>query len=198
MSKWKFIHNGTSWWLRIESSEQLLEYIKATDSSRFGESMIRIGRRNSRGESKDTHNQDGLEGAIETLWKYSGIPLDVITGQVMMACHDTYWKLLREDGFVNINPVGGCNSFNMDIKAVEYRKNMIFPHYTEKDVKIKTWEWEEKKNGVTRPSGYKYHYYAYLGDMQIKDGDKEKWDTKEEAMEYVRTFLESTTDEVIC
>ena len=37
--KWKFIHNGTSWWLRIETAEQLSEYIRLTDGKRFGTSF---------------------------------------------------------------------------------------------------------------------------------------------------------------
>lgn len=194
MSKWKFIHNGDAWWLRIEDTEQLMDYIRATDPTRFGESMIRIGNRHLKGESNDTHNHSGVEYALESLWKLTGVPLDVITGKVMIACHDTYWRLLREDGFLNINSVGGCNSFKMDIKATVYRDNLVFPHYTEKDVKIKTWEWEEKKNGVSRPTGYKYHYYAYLGDMQIKDGDQEKWDTYEDALAFAKTFLETSSE----
>ena len=188
--KWKFIHNGTSWWLRIETAEQLSEYIRLTDGKRFGESMLNIANRAKRDKLDDTHNVSPMASAIQTLWQCSGEPLDLVTGRVMVACHNTYWKLLRECGFIHINPVGGCNAFATDIKAVEYRDNLIFPHYTEKDIRIRTWEWEEKKNGVKRPSGYKYHWYAYLGDLQLKDGDIEKWDTREEALAFAKTFLE--------
>lgn len=188
--KWKFIHNGTSWWLRIETAEQLSEYIRLTDSKRFGENMLNIANRAQMGKLDDTHNVSQMAGSIQTLWQYSGEPLDVVTGKVMIACHNTYWKLLRESGFIHINPVGGCNAFATDIKAVEYRDKLVFPHYTEKDIRIRTWEWEEKKNGVNRPSGYKYHWYAYLGDLQLKDGDVEKWNTREEAFAFAKTFLE--------
>ena len=33
------------------------------------------------------------------------------------------------------------------------------------------------------------HWYAYLGDMQIRDNDKLKWDSYEEAYEYAQQFI---------
>ena len=29
--RWKFFHNGYTWWLRIESLEQLMRYFELTD-----------------------------------------------------------------------------------------------------------------------------------------------------------------------
>ena len=196
MKKWKFVHNGVGWWLRIESKEQLMEYLEKTDSKRFGEGMMNVRNRYNRGDDfSDTHNRDAMGDAIGILWKYSGLPLNEVTGRLMVACHDTYFKLLREEGFVDINPVGGCNAFNKNIKATVYRDHIIFPHFTEQDIRIKTWEWEDKKAGVHRPYGYKYHYYAYLGDIQLKDGDKEKWDTREDALAFAKTFLETPMEQ---
>jgi hypothetical protein len=64
MKKWKFIHNGLGWWLRIESSAQLMEYIESTDSSRFGEGMMKVRNRYNRGDDFDTHNRDEMADAI--------------------------------------------------------------------------------------------------------------------------------------
>lgn len=188
--KWKFVHNGICWWLRIESSDQLMDYIKSTTEQRFGMSMLRVADRAANGNTKDWHNRHPVADAIETLWKGSGENLMETTGRLMNACHNTYFELLREKGFVDINSVGGCNSFTPHPKAVEYREKLIFPHYTEKDIAIKTWELTDKQNYINRGPGYKYHYYAYLGDIQLKDGDKEKWDTYAEALEFAKSFLE--------
>lgn len=188
--KWKFVHNGLCWWLRIESSQQLMEYIKATTERRFGMSMYNVANRVRDGKRKNNHNTNQIEDAIETLWRGSGESLMDTAGRLMVACHDTYFKLLRECGFVDINSVGGCNSFTPHPKAIEYREKLIFPHYTEKDITIKTWELTDKQNYINRGLGYKYHYYAYLGDIQLKDGDKEKWDTYAEALEFAKSFLE--------
>jgi hypothetical protein len=188
--KWKFIHNGDGWWLRIESLEQLQKYLEKTDSQKFGNNMLRVAERVANGRTeKDDHGCYPMADAIETLWKNSGKTLLETTGNLMASCHNTYVNRITEDGFVNINIVGGCNSFDWDVKAVEYRDELIFPCYTEKDIKIKTWELNEKKNGVKRPSGYKYHWYAYLGDVQLKDGDKEKWDTREEAEAFAKSLF---------
>ena len=58
------------------------------------------------------------------------------------------------------------------------------------DIRVKTWELEEKKRGIKRPYDYRYHWYAYLGDVQLKNGDVEKWDTRNEAYEFARSLVE--------
>ena len=48
------------------------------------------------------------------------------------------------------------------------RKQLVFPHFRREDIRIKQF------NGGR-------HWYAYVGDMQIRDGDQLKWNTKEAA-----------------
>lgn len=189
---WKFVHNGTCWWIRIESPEQLLEYLKATDSHRYGDNIMRILRRHNQGHtSEDNHGMYPVSDAIEALWRNSGKGIFEIAGKLMINCHNTYYNLLDEFGFVDINECGGCNSFSEKVKAVKYSDKLVFPHYSVKDIRIKTYKNEELKVGTVRPSGYKYHYYAYLGDINLKDGDKVKWDTYQEAYDFAKQFVET-------
>lgn len=45
---------------------------------------------------------------------------------------------------------------------------MIFPAFGRSDIRV-----ERFKGGK--------HWYAYIGDMQVRNGDTMKWDTEEEA-----------------
>ena len=188
---WKFVHNGQAWWLRIESGDQLLDYLRATDEERYGRSTLRVAKRVRDGlDDRDKHGCYPMADAIEILWKNSDMNLFEMVGQLMMMGHNTYFKLLDQHGFININHVGGCNSFSWEPVATEFREKLVFPHYTIDDIRVKTWELEEKKRGIKRPYDYRYHWYAYLGDVQLKNGDVEKWNTRDEAYEFARSIVE--------
>ena len=185
MSKWKFINNGNGWWLRIETVEQLIEYVEKT-SGRFGNSMMNVMSACSNG--KEQHYTNQLDSYLELLYRNSEKSLIDTAQSLMFKCAETYFDILSEEGFVNINKVGGCNGGLYPNSLVVYKDKLIFPDYQDKDLKIKTWEIEDKKSGNFR-SGYKYHYYAYVGDVQIKDGDKVKWNTYEEAYDFAKRFI---------
>lgn len=186
MNKWKFINNGNGWWLRIENIEQLIQYVQLT-SGRYANSMSRVSSACS--QKKYQHYTNQLDSYLELLYMNSGQSLIDTTQKLMFNVSKTYFDLLSEKGFVNINPVGGCNNDNYTNSIIIYKDKLVFPDYKKKDLKIKTWEMEDLKTGNFK-SGYKYHYYAYIGDVQIKDGDKIKWDTYEEAYEYAKKFID--------
>ncbi len=48
------------------------------------------------------------------------------------------------------------------------RKSLVFPNFKKSDIRIRKYD-------------YGSHYYAFVGDMQVRDGDKLKWNTYEEA-----------------
>ena len=186
--RWKFFHNGYAWWLRIETLEQLIRYFELTDENRFGGSMMQV----AYNRMGDSENYDGNRVAecIDVLSQIRSEDLLTATGRFRLEAHQTYLKNFQRAGFVNINRVGGCNSSDWCSCAVTYRDELIFPSYTKKDVKIKTWEMGERQVGSFR-NGYNYHWYAYIGDVRIVDGEKEKWDSKEEAQAFIdKIFVE--------
>ena len=185
MGKWKFINNGNGWWLRIESVQQLVEYIEMT-SSRFADSMMNVMFACNKG--KYQHYTNELDSYLELLYRNSKKSLVEVTQRLMFNWAETYYNLLSENGFVNINSCGGCNADSEIAAVTVYNDNLVFPDFQKKDLKIKTWELEDKKAGHFR-SGYRYHYYAYIGDVQIKDGDTVKWNTYEEAYNFAKQFI---------
>ena len=57
-----------------------------------------------------------------------------------------------------------------------YRKFLEFPHFTEDDIVIKSF------NDGT-------HSYARLGDLEVREGDVVKWDTFDEAYQIGRAHV---------
>lgn len=63
-----------------------------------------------------------------------------------------------------------------------YRKYPAFPNFTKKDISIKSFN-----DGV--------HSYARIGDLEVREGDKIKWDTYEEAYEACMKIIGQNGDE---
>jgi hypothetical protein len=192
--KWKFFYNGYTWWLRIETVEQLMQYCELTDEGRFGGAMMTVAHHRM-GDIKGHYDgkYDGIAGDLDALNSILKEDLLTTTGRLRLACHETYLKNFMSKGFVNINRLGGCNCCDWEMKIVVQKDELIFPVYSRKDVKIKTWEMTEAKYGAYRPN-YNYHWYAYVGDVRLRDGDKEKWDTRAECEAFVNTlFMDEKT-----
>ena len=80
--------------------------------------------------------------------------------------------------------MGGCNSIDYNIEQFEYRDTLSFPNYSIEDIVIKTFRPKDYRDG------YKYHHYAYLGNLQLKDGEKVKWNTEHEAREFAKKYIQ--------
>ena len=178
---WKFFHNGYTWWLRIDNPEDLARYCELTDGARYGGSMMQVAYH--RMDGCKTH-LESMPSIIDSLSRFYGEDLLTTTGKLLSEAHFTYFKNLSRFGFVNINRLGGCNSNSWPAYATVVKEELIFPTLSRKDVTIKTWEWEEKKQGIYR-SNYKYHWYAYVGDVRLKDGDIDKWNSREECQAFI-------------
>ena len=185
MKKWKFINNGTGWWLQITDINQLILYLEKTNH-RFGDAMMNVV--HACNNNKCQHYTNQLDSYLELLYRNSGKSLIETANNLMFKYAETCYSLLKEKGFININKLGGCNNDLYTNAVIVYKEKCIFPDYTEKNIKIKTWELEDKKMGNFR-SNYKYHYYAYIDNIQIKDGNKEKWDTYQEAYDFAKQYI---------
>lgn len=187
--KWNFFWNGYAWWLKITDVHQLAEYLDRTDSDRFGGTMMGVAYRHM--DKKDTDYENSLQQALDVLYRNSGQDLLTTTGQFRVDAHRSYFRNLTEKGFVNINKLGGCNACNWPEQIKITRDELIFPSFTRKDVVIKTWQNTERQIPGYEDK-YRYHYYAYLGNVQLTDGDKTKWDSKAEC----EAFLDKLFTEV--
>ena len=77
---------------------------------------------------------------------------------------------VMENGETFVNPVGG-KTFSLDYDQFVWRSHLVFPNYSVNDIRIKQF-----KGG--------FHFYAYLGDTQLRDGEKLKWSSYREAYDF--------------
>ena len=184
-NKWKFFYNGDGWWLKITSFDQLLRYVEET-SGRFGTAMMDVV--DHRVKNIDGHYTNDLSSVIDSMQRFSNTSLLETSMKLSMMAGETYINILHKDGFVNINKCGGCNSINWPEKLIEFRDKLVFPNAKKSNVEIKTFENAESKYGEHREN-YQYHWYVYVDGVQMKYGDKTKFDTKEEAELFAQKCL---------
>lgn len=163
------------WWLKITTIEQLTEYHKKCSGSRYEKAMemymngirpqdmkaeeMTLEERIKLQQSKDFKL---LQCAVMQAQKYE---TNIIDGFRMLNMEIGMKQMedIKRYGAVYINRVGG-STFDLEYTQFCRREEPIFPDFKESDIRIKRF-----KGGQ--------HYYAYVGDMQIREGDNLKWST---------------------
>lgn len=173
-----FDEESKGWWLKIDSIEKLADYHEKAGSGKFDGAMemyIREGhpydilkKLSTEDRIKKMQDKDfkRLQAAVmqaergnrTILDGFRCLNLEIGMGQM---------KTLEQYGAIYINCVGGY-TFGLRYHQFCRRKNMVFPNFKESDIRIKQFEGGE-------------HYYAYVGDMQVRDGESLKWYSHEEA-----------------
>ena len=184
---WKFVYNGSFWQVEITTIEQLVKYLELTDQVKFGDAIMEIVEHRTKNIKG---HWTGIAGHIDAFSSILHQDIMKTTEDLISAEHNTYCKILDECGVLYINRLGGCNGNRVKPSIVINKSELIFPIYSRKDVKIQTYEEQERQYGVIRPNNYNYHWYATIGNTMLKDGDKIKWDTKEECEAFVDSIFE--------
>ena len=157
MKKWKFCKYDGYWYLCISSLEQLFEYNDRTNS-KYGLALVK-------GDSEDKYLSYAKQIAESN-------DLSLLDGMVELQSKifQTKLKYIMQNKELWINEVGGFNFGYIPEKTV-FMNNIVFPHYTKNDIKISQWGGDAKGS----------HYYAKVGEIEVKDGDTMKWNTWQEA-----------------
>ena len=167
---WTFIKEK-DWQLRIDSEEQLVEYYvenEILDNDR--EHFHRLIKYN--GESsynKVSHSVFG--GAVERISKEYGFSYDDAYEYLKDVQLFSMLNVLKKTGAIYINRYGGFHGErkDMDMTRFVHREDLEWPRYSFDDIRIKKFD-----DGT--------HYYAYIGDAQVRDENGAlKWDTEEDA-----------------
>lgn len=173
--KWQFVHDiRGGWWLRLTSDEDIIRYIKATND-RYDGALCKavhepIEKMSLEDRIKAQINGDrdymNLQAAMIMARKcnttlYGGF--ERMQTEFGMALH----RDIEQNGETFVNRVGG-KTFSLKYDQFVWRENLVFPNYTISDIRIKQFDGGQ-------------HYYAYVGDTQIRDGDKLKWNSFKEA-----------------
>lgn len=164
MKKFKFCKVNNGWWLIISDIEQLLTY-KDKTSSKYGHAIVN----NAIGK---TNPYQRLYDAAEILAASRNI--SIVEAMCALADSMTQRQIdeITSGKTIWFNECGGWNYGLKGVSATVYRDKILFPNYTEKDIRISKW-------------GGGQHFYAKVGEIEVKevvDGEIiMKWNTRDEA-----------------
>ena len=109
--------------------------------------------------------------------KYKIRPLDAAQYIQVQKIHDII-DLIEQGYEIYINKNGGYCFGHNDYTDWCHKKEMIFPDFKIDQIKIESF-----------PGGK--HFYAYIDNMPVRDGDTIKWDTYKEAYDYAATLVKN-------
>lgn len=173
-----FVWKNDGWWLKINSVEQLFDYHEKTESVWSTEfyNLITSQEFGGHGMRHATAiayaiGQHGANRGMNPIQATMDFRGTVIGNQL---------DALLEFGEIYINRKGGYHFKTKNDSYTQFvrRKEFIFPDFKENEIRIKRF-----------PGGE--HWYAYIGDMQVKDGDTLKWNTYEEAFNKAKELVTS-------
>lgn len=174
--EYTFVYRDNGWWLKINTIEQLMDYHEKNDDywAKGFNSLF-----NSKEFTRDgTEHVNAVGSAIGFYSENRGLNPIEATLNLRASVMNTQTKLIEEGQELYINKKGGYN-FDYDDRGYEQflkRKELIFPDFKENEIRIEKFP-------------YGTHFYAYIGDMQLRDGDKVKWNTQEDARKFAEKYV---------
>lgn len=170
-----YINGG--WYLKIDTIEKLLDYVKNTNKQWENVFLSLVN-------SKE-FNKYGVEHAdkIACSVGFYGINHKL---SALQATNDFRYNVFRDqlnelcnDNIILINRNNGYYSIKKDSeKPLQFyvSKEFKFPKFSKDDIRIKKF-----------PLGN--HYYAYIGNVQLRNKDKVKWNSYEEALDFASKYI---------
>lgn len=179
--KYRFVFKNGGWWLKIGNIDELMNYttsvkspvakglIDALYSREFGPNVP--------GQPLAPHaSNEGWLVGLHAINKDVG--LGVATCELAIQIDTAKVNALSDGNDLYFNPNGGWHYDKKKAYTQWYDSDkLIWPDFKENQIKIERF-----------PAGE--HYYAYVGNMQVRDGDTLKWNTYEEAYEHAKQYCE--------
>lgn len=175
VTEYKFIFEepNNGWWLEIDSVAKLIDYHKKTEERLYGHVIREY--MDSLIENRDRRTLSNRTLAIVLYAEKHHLTFIDAIVQFRLMIAQQQLERIHEEGAIYLNSSGGYHS-NAVYTYSEIRDKLIFPDYKEDKIKINQF-----------PGGT--HWYAYIGNVQIKNGNVNKWNSYEEAYEYAKKFI---------
>lgn len=182
---WTFVllDKGTGnagWWLKIKSVPELLKYLELTNS-RYARAFVNMENDKMYKPELATHgphpNEAGL--AMYAWLRGANRGMSAVRSLCSIASEtvENMLDMLSEHGTLYVNAAGGYNAHGRETPgAFCHRNALAWPEFTEADIKLSRF-----------PGGT--HWYARVGTVDVRDGNKTKFGTRSEAMAATRTYL---------
>ena len=174
-----FIYNKKDgWWLKISSIRELLLYWE-TYNTLFETSLAKLPETKEFG--RGMQHADEIDTLIGLYAKAHKLLFAEAKTELLTETKKAQFKALNEHGAIYINRKHGWNFIEKEAEQFVHRRNLIFPHFKDGKIKIERY-----------PLGN--HYYVFVDDIQIRDRGNLKWNTPEEAQDFVKKLVLEETN----
>lgn len=185
-TEWLFRLFGTetkepAWWLELGTMEQLAGYLSATNG-RYAGAMLR--------HLRDQGENPGGTGLLALARMRASRQGESVADALAGLSGDKALRLasaMAEHGRVYVNSAGGWNwgTGLGEPEACLRSKSLAWPDFTEADIRVSRF-----------PGGR--HWYAYVGQVQVRDGGKVKFNTRAEALERAKRYITTKGSDDTC
>lgn len=180
-NKWHFEFyeaDSPGWMLRIDSEADAVRYMACCDLLDKDKKQFKRLESDPKLNSSYTmvsHTEFG--GFAQRIKEATGFDTDGAYDAMKILQAASMLKVLRHGETLLVNRQGGfmVRREGKKPKASVWRTDLVFPRYYSHDIRVKRFD-----DGC--------HYYAYIGDMQVKDGNILKWNTYEEAYKQAEKY----------
>jgi len=181
------------WMLKVSSVEALMDYLMTDVRWKEGFSdVIKSKPFNPNGD----HHRTRVGSSLSVLSEMTGDSLIDTLIKFSTDAQDAKFKLLKESGCIYIGEVGGFfpkGKGVKELKKVSYEGN---PHKG-------FWALKDNEDILTSKARYMQwtngsHWYAKIGNVDVRVDGHQKWGTKWEAQEAVKKFKETILKEKKC
>lgn len=174
--KYRFIYKNDGWWLKVSTVEELYDYHNNVESSRMAKGFENYLCSTDFFETGNkSANSLGYLIGLRTNKSTCKSAID-ITCDIQYEKYKSQLEYLVKGYNIYINRYGGWHFGKNDFNQWVDRNKIIFPNFTKDKIKI------EKFSGGN-------HFYVYIDDMQVRDGDTLKWNTYEEAYNHAIKYI---------
>lgn len=181
MKKYRFVFKNGGWWLKISTLDELMDYQRKADNpiARGFRSVMNCREygRPIDGEPLRPHvNREGYLIGLHA--ENNKMSLFESACSLALKSDDAKICELYKGRNLYFNRVGGWHSGKNDYTQWYDSDKLVFPDFKKNQIKIEQFPMGE-------------HYYAYVGNMQVRDGDILKWNTYEEAYNKALEYISS-------
>ena len=181
LMKYRFVYKNGGWWLKISTLEELVDYqekigyqnpiargfISVLNCREFGKPID--------GEPLRPHVNN--EGYLIGLYAQNhNMNLLQATCSLAVQTDNAKIEQLLKGNNLYFNRVGGWHFGKNDYSNWYDSDKLIFPDFKKNQIKIEKFPMGE-------------HYYAYIDNIQVRDGDTLKWNTYEEAYNQALQYI---------
>ena len=184
--EWTFVllNKNTSlaaWWLKLKSLDELADYLTLTNG-RYARALQNYLTDSQYRPDVVGHGHHVAEAPLTLAAYLRGVNRNSSVVQALLDLEsETAWTMaenLVRTGHIYINSVGGWNCLRVRPEPcdVVHSRHLVWPSFTESDIHISRF-----------PGGR--HWYARVGNVDVRNGDTLRFDTRERARAAATSYL---------